>query len=91
MKRFELEPRFMKYIPESIEEGILYISEELWVTIHLCACGCGRKVVAPLDIAVGWVLTHNEDKTVSLHPSLGNFDFPCKSHYFIKNNKVDWC
>ena len=91
MKRFELKPEFMVYIPEDIEEGILYISESLWVTIHLCACGCGNKVVAPLDISTGWVLTHNDDSTVSLSPSIGNFDFPCKSHYFIKNNKVEWC
>jgi hypothetical protein len=29
-------------------------------------------------------------KTVSLIPSIGNWSFACKSHYWISNNKVLW-
>ena len=31
-----------------------------------------------------------DGKTVSLHPSIGNWGFPCRSHYWIRNNKVQW-
>jgi hypothetical protein len=27
---------------------------------------------------------------VSLDPSIGNWSFPCRSHYWIRNNKVRW-
>ena len=90
MKINELKPVFMTYIPEQLEEGILYISEECWVAIHLCACGCGKKVVMPLDDEIGWILTKS-DQGVTLRPSIGNFNFKCKSHYFITDNKVEWC
>ena len=29
-------------------------------------------------------------KTVSLDPSIGNWSFPCQSHYWIRNNRVKW-
>jgi hypothetical protein len=25
-----------------------------------------------------------------LHPSIGNWSFPCQSHYWIRNNRVEW-
>ena len=28
--------------------------------------------------------------TVSLHPSIGNWSFPCRSHYWIRGNRVVW-
>jgi len=31
-----------------------------------------------------------DGKTVSLHPSIGNWSFACRSHYWIKNNRVAW-
>lgn len=27
---------------------------------------------------------------VTLHPSIGNWGFPCRSHYLIRRNKVVW-
>jgi hypothetical protein len=35
-----------------------------------------------------WDLLENGGK-VSLHPSIGNFQIPCKTHYFIKDNKIN--
>ena len=54
---------------------------------HLCACGCGTKVVTPLGRA-GWVLTF--DGTITLRPSVGNGQLPCRSHYLISRDQVDW-
>ncbi len=29
-----------------------------------------------------------DGKTVTLYPSIGNWNLPCRSHYFITKNKV---
>jgi hypothetical protein len=61
---------------------------EYATTLHACCCGCGNKVVTPL--APGrWHLTY-DGKTISLEPSIGNWSFPCQSHYWIENNAVIW-
>jgi hypothetical protein len=79
-------PVFVEFVPESIDEGKLYISEEYSTAVHKCCCGCGLKVVTPLK-ANGWRLTRNGD-FVTLYPSIGNWSFPCQSHYWIRRNEV---
>lgn len=78
-------------MPEHLEEGIIYISEEYDVSIHLCACGCKQKTVMPLG-PKGWDIRIHEGK-VSFTPSIGNFSWEGKyhAHYFITENKVQWC
>jgi hypothetical protein len=82
----KLTHRFVEFIPDDIEPGILYISIEYCTAIHRCACGCGNEVVTPLS-PTDWELTF-DGKTVSLSPSIGNWNFDCKSHYFITQNQV---
>jgi hypothetical protein len=81
-----LEHRFVEFIPEEIEEGILYISIEYKTAVHQCVCGCGNKVITPIT-PNDWRVTF-DGKTVSLYPSIGNWGFECKSHYWITNNKI---
>lgn len=78
--------KFVEFIPEIIEEGILYISLEYCTAIHKCVCGCDNEVVTPLS-PTDWEMTFN-GKSVSLYPSIGNWNFECKSHYWITRNKV---
>ena len=80
--------KFVEFIPSELEDDVLYISKEYKTATHLCACGCGNKVITPLT-PEGWTFDFIND-TVSLSPSIGNFRFPCKSHYFIKNSQVEW-
>jgi hypothetical protein len=82
-----LNHKFVEYAPEILEEGVLYVSIEHCTAIHKCVCGCGNEVVTPLSPA-GWKLTF-DGKTITLYPSIGNWNFPCKSHYFITNNKIN--
>ena len=81
-----LQHRFVNNIPEHIEDGILYISMEYSTAIHKCVCGCGNEVVTPFS-PTDWRLTF-DGKTVSLHPSIGNWNFDCQTHYWIVNNKI---
>lgn len=78
---------FVEFIPETIDEGVLYISLEYATASHKCCCGCGNPVVTPLS-PVDWKLVF--DGSVSLYPSIGNWGFNCKSHYWIRNNEVEW-
>jgi Family of unknown function (DUF6527) len=41
----------VQYIPKQLSPGILYVSEKYSVAGHLCACGCGNKVITPLGPA----------------------------------------
>lgn len=82
------QPRFVEFIPRELEAGVLYISDRFKTASHLCACGCGERVVTPLT-PVDWRLRVAGGK-VSLHPSIGNWNYACKSHYWIKNNEVIW-
>jgi hypothetical protein len=78
----------VQYVPKELEPGILYVSEEFGAAVHLCACGCGKKVSTPLR-PPRWVL----DETASgptLRPSVGNWEFPCQSHYWIRGGRIVW-
>lgn len=89
MKRAtRLEHRFVQSAPRELETGILYVSLEYCSVLHLCACGCGRKVVTPLS-PKDWRMTF-DGRTVSLHPSIGSWSLPCRSHYFIREGRVRW-
>lgn len=78
--------KFVEFIPSELAEGTLYISIEYKTAVHKCICGCGNKVVTPIT-PTDWQITF-DGKTVSLNPSIGNWNFNCKSHYFINKNKI---
>lgn len=88
MRADALTPVFVDAIPGVLEAGTLYICEKYRTASHLCCCGCGTKVATPLKPTF-WSLTKNED-LVSLHPSVGNWSLPCKSHYIIRDSRVVW-
>ena len=85
----KLSHKFVEFIPEQLQEGVLYVSTTYATAVHLCFCGCGREVVTPLS-PTDWKLIF-DGETVSLSPSIGNWSFPCRSHYWIKDNFVQWC
>ena len=78
----------VEFIPKVLEQGILYVSNRYNVAVHLCACGCGNKVTTPLSPAE-WSF-HKEDGKPTLHPSIGNWQIPCKSHYWIEDGEIIW-
>lgn len=88
MRHDQLQHRFVEYIPERLEEGVLYISVEYMTVTHLCCCGCGQEVSTTLS-PTDWRLIY-DGKTVSLEPSIGSWSLPCQSHYFITCNRIIW-
>ncbi|WP_202616013.1 DUF6527 family protein [Edaphocola flava] len=83
-----LEHKFVEFIPEKVKEGLLYISIEYCTAIHKCVCGCGNEVVTPLS-PTEWELKFN-GKSITLHPSMGNWNFECRSHYWIRSSKIEF-
>jgi hypothetical protein len=86
VERFDHE--FVDQIPEDLDEGILYVSMRFGMVIHLCACGCGNQTVTPLG-PTDYKLIY-DGETITLHPSVGNWNFPCRSHYWVRRAKVVW-
>ncbi len=83
-----LRHEFVDHIPDKLDDGVLYVSIRFGTVVHNCACGCGQEVVTPLGPAE-WRLTY-DGRTVSLAPSIGNWSFPCKSHYWIDCGNIRW-
>jgi hypothetical protein len=86
MKTKTIRPEFVTQFPAVFEQGVLYVSEEFETAGHLCCCGCGERVITPLNPAK-WRLSKDRG-TVSLSPSIGNWNYACKSHYLITKNQV---
>ena len=80
--------QLVEFIPEELDDGVLYISLEYASASHLCACGCGRKVVTPLS-PTDWQIGFNGE-AIAVYPSIGNWSFPCRSHYWIHYGWVEW-
>lgn len=83
-----LKHEFVEFIPDELAADTLYISIPHRTVIHRCMCGCGVEVVTPIS-PTDWRITFDGD-TVSLFPSIGNWSYPCRSHYWIKRGKVVW-
>lgn len=78
--------QFVESFPDELENGILYVSLTFNTAVHLCACGCGMQTVTKLA-PKEWCMTYNGE-SISLYPSIGNWGFKCRSHYWIKNGKA---
>lgn len=88
MRHTTLTPEFVEYIPRELDGGVLYVSILYSTAVHKCACGCGNKVVTPISPA-DWQIAF-DGEALSLFPSVGNWEFPCQAHYWIRSNRVIW-
>ena len=83
-----LKHEFVEYIPDDLKDKTIYVSMAFAIAAHKCCCGCGNQVITPLS-PIDWSLIFNGE-TISLYPSIGNWNFPCQSHYWIEYNTVKW-
>lgn len=79
--------QLVRFIPNDLDPGVLYVSNEFSIAVHLCACGCGLTVRTPLG-PTEWEF-ENTPTGPSLYPSIGNWQ-RCGSHYFISSGDVIW-
>jgi len=81
-----LEHRFVRNVPRELDPGVLYISMDYATAIHSCCCGCGDRVVTPFT-PTDWRMTF-DGESISLQPSVGNWNQKCQSHYVIQRSRV---
>lgn len=87
---------------KDMAEGVVYVNKESTQAFHTCLCGCREPVVMALDsididgdIIKGnwppdnWTLKIKEGKA-TFTPSIGNYQFKCKSHYIITKSTANF-
>lgn len=86
IRHTQLDHRFVEHIPEDLEPGLLYVSMEFGSVAHSCCCGCGEEIVTPLT-PTDWRILY-DGESITLAPSVGNWNLPCRSHYIIKQGRA---
>lgn len=86
---------------DQLEDGVLYVvdgaAKEDQIILYNCPCGCGNTVMIPYykdgtqkEQTPSW--SYREvDGRVTLSPSIFSTGWPCRSHYFVRDNKIVWC
>lgn len=92
--------KFVLHLPRQIDPGVLYIQRNdqgAPLFAHfLCPCGCGHEMSVPLQgpnsypPAKKWHLAYDADDKPGISPSIEMVE-GCRSHYFIRSAKVEWC
>lgn len=80
---------------EAVKEFNIYhvgSGEWKWLLMFRCPCGCGDVIQLSLleKSKQSWKIEIENDKQFSIYPSIDRI-VGCKSHFFIKKNKVEWC
>ena len=83
-----MRPEYVDAIPRALENGVFYIAIKGKTSSHLGFGGCGTNIVTPLRETEYKLFERG--KLISLDPSIGNWNHPCQSHYWIRDNKVIW-
>jgi len=83
----ELKVVFTDNIPIELADSFLYISMEYCMAKHKCPCGCGLTLITPI-LPKRWHIYY-DGETISLSPSIGNYQFG-GSHYFVRKNMIVW-
>ena len=86
---------FVDEVPESLRKHSIYIAGEsghYWSASLLCPCGCGDLIQLNLlqQVRPCWQIKSHQDGSVSIMPSVWRRQ-GCKSHFFVREGRIDWC
>lgn len=88
---FDFELSYKTPKDAAIRPGVLYIGRISHEIKFYCPCGCGTIITLPTSGKTNRsVMIDGNEATVTIEPSFRHDDLPCKSHYFIRDNKVLW-
>ena len=85
-------PEFVEYIPtdgDDLITGVVYITMKHGMVVYRCPCGCERLSEFMLD-PIRYRMEY-DGSSVSFYPSIGIPYLECRSHYWIRNNQIQWC
>lgn len=96
MKRLEYNKVtiYDKTFKSTLTPGELMLGQDKDIIQFLCPCGCGKEIYLTskewCDVrGKNWSILEKDGK-VTLWPSVNATGFECKSHFWIKDNKVVW-
>ncbi|MGY5352002.1 DUF6527 family protein [Wenyingzhuangia sp. IMCC45533] len=96
VKRRTYRLEYVKQSPEFLKDNIVYVEcnidkFEYWYVVFKCPCGCKEQIVLNLfkDVKPNWDLKKDK-KYFSIYPSVFR-TVNCKSHFWMKKNKIVWC
>jgi hypothetical protein len=86
--------QFVDDVPDQMRSGTVYLVGNqgyYWQTVMICPCGCQQALYMNLmdDYDPYWKYTIH-GKTISLSPSVNRL-VGCKSHFFLRSGKIEWC
>ena len=89
-QRYKVTPRFVEQIPPGKREsGVILVCIKYGVMSLACPCGCGLTMdlsIEPHRWRIEWDGEH-----LSVCPSVSSSGLPCRSHYWIQSNRIEWC
>jgi hypothetical protein len=82
-------------LPETIPQMSVFIvglPGNEWLAVMTCPCGCEARLLLNLlpDEMPNWRLTIATDGVVTLSPSVWR-TVGCRSHFFLRSGKIQWC
>lgn len=86
--------QFVDDVPDQLRSGTVYLVGNqgyYWQNVMLCPCGCQQVLYMNLmdDYDPYWKYVI-QGKTISLNPSVNRL-VGCKSHFFLRKGKIEWC
>ncbi len=86
--------KFVDEMPKTFVPHTVYVlgnTKNQYLATILCPCGCKESLNMNLTPTAKprWKLKFSNDKTVSFHPSLWKKS-GCKSHFFLRDGKINW-
>ena len=80
---------------EQIDKKVLYvigIKNEPWQVEFGCPCGCGDKIILPVNNQTRprWNIKIDKNGIPTLSPSIWRTK-GCKSHFFLRKGRIQWC
>lgn len=85
-------PKFVETIPtegQDLIPGTVYISMKHGMVVFRCPCGCeglSEFMLDPIRFRMEY-----DGSNVTFYPSIGIPYLPCRSHYWIRDNRIQWC
>jgi Family of unknown function (DUF6527) len=82
-------------LPDVLKPFTVYLAGDeghLWAAAMVCPCGCGERIELNLlsQARPCWTAQRHPNGTVTLMPSVWR-QKGCKSHFFVRNGRIDWC
>lgn len=82
-------------LPDQLEDLTIYLVGEnthLWFAAMACPCGCTEVIQLNLipPRRPRWEVIRHDNRTITLYPSVWRTE-GCRSHFWFREGKVDWC